>query len=1254
MQEARRTTHERARTVLRLCLSSPIIVGCYTGVEESTTADVCETGDSGSPPQGEWDTDVEDWSDPGDNGDDIVMSACGVSTVLNHHCFSTPIHAVHTHDGRILVMHGDKDSRLWRPGAPPSSITWHPLAFDEEWPPSNAGTADLFCSGHSQLPDGRILFAGGNIDGSPEAGGLTDTFTFAARGAPAAGSMGDGELCPYGWGVEPNDNWRSQTDRMAFDRWYPTLTTLPDGRVLIAGGTSRVAGASALGFAPCDDDSDCDQSEVCVLDRTVCQEISNDVCPDPQVECEDDNDCTSGVCIDGQCGCADETSCYAATDTCQPDVPATLTRVLEILDPSQPLGQQITPLANEDALFPVSSGVPVYPFMFVLPNGDVLYAGAEGIGTDPLQANGQILVVDYNNIEESHWEHTLASQITGGSAAMYRPGMVLKSGGRHVGDLATEQQVATSEVIDLRGYPSGEYAEAPDEFTEVGEMAFARHFHNLTVLPDGNVLATGGNSFGNSVPTTDHFNNPCGYPTEEDDVEERDCAGIGPSAGCASVCIDWIQEDIDCSPDVHVPSPTCSLVRAVPCEDTAECDALLDGSTCESGFCNRTCSTLGELCGYTTSCGPFNPDIGRRVLESPRSSGQCGALNNACYATKFAEIWEPGCGQWNPLLEQEERHERMYHSTAMLLPDTRVISMGNGHRGGMREGTEQQYFAPEYSPAPGAVAPLARLPEFGLTLENEPSGEMPRDYLAWNGSSGLGALDVIVENDVDVRGASLVRLGSNTHGFDMDQRWVPLMTAAPPGQTSPVRVMGGFSNSLAPFEPGVAPPGYYMLFLLSEQGEPSEGIYVRVGPHVDMEYVCEASELLAILEESCTSEPDDGTCPTGEEVVVERDRPTVPSGSGLVDGFRVIAPAGLVEDHTQPNASEILALEGLCSRACSDYVRGIPGVTANCDDLGAFAAIEPAEEGYRARELIRADQRQGEDLFSSGTLSCDLVTSCHEAFDESLSNHGPRRISPAQDPLTASSEWELELAGTVGVMSTHSQGQVTADMTGEIAFSSCTEGNTDGPCPFYLGDLALELEEPLTLVLECDGISETHVLSSLSLSLAQPAFGMAEEDTFWRAFPPGALVFHATGTVDGVPFETRRPTQEAVYLRALSGWSQLQGQDGAWLEFTVPCGENENADILVWWSYTSISANERPPAAEIGVPSTVACPGTVPLTKSVSDVDGDLSSVRWFVDDVLLEEGITSLHFTSGHELRLLAKDERGAASTDVETIACQ
>ncbi len=67
----------------------------------------------------------------------------------------------------------------------------------------------------------------------------------------------------------------------------------------------------------------------------------------------------------------------------------------------------------------------------------------------------------------------------------------------------------------------------------------------------------------------------------------------------------------------------------------------------------------------------------------------------------------------------------------------------------------------------------------------------------------------------------------------------------------------------------------------------------------------------------------------------------------------------------------------------------------------------------------------------------------------------------------------------------------------------------------------------------------------------------------------------------------------------------------------------------------------------------VDCGSATTLTASVADPDGDLDEVRWFVDDVLLAPGTTSVTFTQAHQLRLVARDARGAATTDRRNIQC-
>jgi hypothetical protein len=72
-------------------------------------------------------------------------------------------------------------------------------------------TVNLFCSGHAFMLDGRLLVAGGHLadgNGSPQA-----------------------SLYDY-----RNNSW-SPLPRMNKGRWYPTVTALPDGKVLVSSGS---------------------------------------------------------------------------------------------------------------------------------------------------------------------------------------------------------------------------------------------------------------------------------------------------------------------------------------------------------------------------------------------------------------------------------------------------------------------------------------------------------------------------------------------------------------------------------------------------------------------------------------------------------------------------------------------------------------------------------------------------------------------------------------------------------------------------------------------------------------------------------------------------------------------------------------------------------------------------------------------------------------------------------------------------------
>src|SRR5262249_50459816 len=121
-----------------------------------------------------------------------------------------------------------------------------------------------------------------------------------------------------------------------------------------------------------------------------------------------------------------------------------------------------------------SLSLPTYPHMFVLPDGRVLNTSTfeEPVPTRVL------------NTQTQTWTTVDASTPDGGSAVMYRPGKFLKTGTSTTSDATVRPSVATAYVLDMT---QGSHA-----WVQVPSMNFARAYHNMVLLPDGNVLVTNG------------------------------------------------------------------------------------------------------------------------------------------------------------------------------------------------------------------------------------------------------------------------------------------------------------------------------------------------------------------------------------------------------------------------------------------------------------------------------------------------------------------------------------------------------------------------------------------------------------------------------------------------------------------------------------------------------------------------------------------------------------------------------------------
>jgi PKD repeat protein len=160
-------------------------------------------------------------------------------------------------------------------------------------------------------------------------------------------------------------------------------------------------------------------------------------------------------------------------------------------------------------------------------------------------------------------------------------------------------------------------------------------------------------------------------------------------------------------------------------------------------------------------------------------------------------------------------YSRLYHSTALLLPDATVMSLGSnpGSRGG-------------YEPAIEIYTPPYLFDANDNLITNRPviTGVTP-------GVIGYGATFYVNYTSASpISSAVLMRPGSVTHSFDMDERLIGLCGSGPQ-EPACVDAGGSSLNLTTPSNGNIAPPGYYMLFLLDSAGVPSVAQFIQLSQY---------------------------------------------------------------------------------------------------------------------------------------------------------------------------------------------------------------------------------------------------------------------------------------------------------------------------------------------------------------------------------------------------------------------------------------
>jgi Domain of unknown function (DUF1929) len=150
-----------------------------------------------------------------------------------------------------------------------------------------------------------------------------------------------------------------------------------------------------------------------------------------------------------------------------------------------------------------------------------------------------------------------------------------------------------------------------------------------------------------------------------------------------------------------------------------------------------------------------------------------------------AELYNPSTGLWSVMASQTV--QRTYHSTAVLLPDGRVVSAGSDN--GAATQVTYEIYSPPYL-FQGA-RPVIQSAPTTLTYGKK--------------------FNIATPNASSISRVALVRPGATTHADNFDQRYVDLIFT----------VGSGTISAVAPPNGSEAPPGYYMLVIVNSNGVPS-------------------------------------------------------------------------------------------------------------------------------------------------------------------------------------------------------------------------------------------------------------------------------------------------------------------------------------------------------------------------------------------------------------------------------------------------
>jgi len=347
---------------------------------------------------------------------------------------------------------------------------------------------------------------------------------------------------------------------------------------------------------------------------------------------------------------------------------------------------------------------------------------------------------------------------------------------------------------------------ASNAWTEGPTMSQARWYPTTTLLGDGSVIICGGTiQTGASASTVDHYNPVSNTRTTLPATASKTMVTYPRMKLLTSGLIAWTN-----FPTTQYLNPVTAKWTTGPklesgSRSVTDTSVLLPGLTTileAGGLTSSGTTATAELLNLSAKTPAW---AYTQAMHYPRTwsnavlladgtvlvvGGGASSYYNGPVLTP--ELYNPATGTWTEMAAQTA--PRMYHSTALLLPDGRVLSAGQSS--GKYEQTGE-VFSPPYL-FKGARPVITSAP----------------------GALGYGkAFTVSTPQAASIAKLALVKAGAVTHSNNFDQRYVQCTFTA----------SGTRLNATSPPDANHAPPGWYLLFLVSTGGVPSVASWVQVG-----------------------------------------------------------------------------------------------------------------------------------------------------------------------------------------------------------------------------------------------------------------------------------------------------------------------------------------------------------------------------------------------------------------------------------------